>query len=98
MKITEINMIERKRKFLVYSINRKYTGYWLSAAKKKKKGSDAVKRVSEVIIEVMLFLKQIELVVIEAYMLPNVKTIEKKLQQRIVELPPKRKEKYKQSS
>src|SRR6185437_13788317 len=90
---------------LVYSTNRKYTGYWSSATEEKKKGSDmgilieeqwekhvgAVKRVSKYMIEVTLFLKQMELVVMGVYLLLNDKTTRKKIQQRIVEVDSKKK-------
>src|SRR5260363_327685 len=103
--IIETNMTEREGNFLAYSTNKKYKGYWSSAAEEKKKGSDigiliedqwekhvgAVKRVSEYMIEITLFLKQMELVIIGVYMPPNDKIAMKKLQQRIVEVVSKRK-------
>ncbi|CAG8780743.1 25720_t:CDS:1, partial [Gigaspora margarita] len=100
-----MNIAEREENFLAYSTNKKYKGYWLSAAEEKKKGSGigilieeqwkkhigAVKRVSEYMIEITLFLKQMELVIIGVYMSPNDKIAVKKLQQKIVEVVFKRK-------
>ncbi|CAG8834166.1 8983_t:CDS:2, partial [Gigaspora margarita] len=39
IEITEMNMAEREKNFLAYSTNKKYKGYWSSAAKEKKKSS-----------------------------------------------------------
>jgi hypothetical protein len=37
--ITETNLTEREGRFLMQAANRKYVGFWSSAAKDKKKGS-----------------------------------------------------------
>ena len=45
----------------------------------------AVKKISEYMIEITLYFKQLELVVIGVYIPPNNKTLEKSIQQKIVE-------------
>ena len=105
MIITETNIAEKEGKFLLYNQNAQYKGYWTSAAMDKKKGSGvgilideewerhvgAVKRVNEYMIEVRLYFKQLELVIIGVYIPPNDKSISKKIQQRIVEVVTNRK-------
>jgi len=102
--ITESNLTEREGNFLTNNTKRRYIGYWTSAAEDKKKGSGvgilieeqwekhvgAVKRVSEYMIEITLYFKQMELVVIGIYMPPNNKILEKGIQQKIVEVITKR--------
>jgi exonuclease III len=103
--ITETNLTEREGRFLTLAANRKYVGYWTNAAEDKKKGSGlgilieeqwekhvgAVKKISEYMIEITLYFKQLELVVIGVYIPPNNKTLEKSIQQKIVETVTRRK-------
>ena len=105
MGITETNIAEREGKFLIYNQTAQYKGYWTSAVTDKKKGSGvgiliderwekhvgAVKRVSEYMIEVWLYFKQLELVILGVYIPPNDKPICKKIQQKIVEVVTSRK-------
>jgi len=98
-------MSEREGKFLVQGLNMRYKGFWTSAAQDKKKGSGigiliedkwekhvgAVKRYSEYTIEVRMYFKQLELILLGVYIPPNDKTISKKVQQRIVETVANRK-------
>ena len=97
--ITESNLTEREGKFLTNNTKRRFIGYWASATEDKKKGSGvgilveeqwekhvgAVKRISEYMIEVILYFKQLELVVIGVYIPPNNKILGKSIQQKIVE-------------
>jgi len=95
-----MNIAKKEEKILLYNLNTRFKGYWASAALDKKKGSGirilideiwekhvgAVKRHSEYIIEVKLYLKQLVLIIIRVYIPPNDKTISKKVQQKIVEI------------
>jgi len=50
-----------------------------------------VKKISEYIIELRLYFKQLELVVLGVYILPSNKTVGKNIQQKIVEIVTKKK-------
>jgi len=103
--ITETNIVEREGRFLTYAANKKYVGYWTNAAEDKKKGSGigilieeqwekhvgAVKRINEYMIEITLYFKQLELVVIGIYIPPSDKKMGRIIQQKIVERVTKQK-------
>jgi len=103
--IMETNLTENEGKFLMHATNRKYVGFWASAAKDKKKGSGvgilveeqwekhvgAVKKINEYMIEIILYFKQLELVILGVYILPNDKAEGRLIQQKIVEIISKRK-------
>src|SRR5260363_94512 len=107
MGITEMNLTEREGKFLTRNANSKYVEHWASACEEKKKESGvgilieenwekyigAVKETKEYMIEMTFYLKQLELVIIVVYMPLNDKVIGKRIQQRIVEVVYRRKEK-----
>src|ERR1043165_3742321 len=77
--ITETNLTEREGRFLMHAANSSYVGFWSSAARDKKKGSDigivvneqwekhvsAVKKINEYMIELILYFKQLKLIVLE---------------------------------
>src|ERR1043165_82436 len=77
--ITETNLTEREGKLLTHATGKKYVGFWTNAAEDKKKGSGigimideqwekhigAVKKISEYMIEIILYFKQLELVIIK---------------------------------
>ena len=91
--VTETNLTEREAKFLTYNTRKKYIGYWVNAVEDKKKGSGlgilveehwekhvgAVKRINEYIIEIILYFKQLELVIVRVYIPPNNKVITKNI-------------------
>ncbi|CAG8458186.1 16172_t:CDS:2 [Gigaspora margarita] len=97
--LTETNLAKKKEKILEYNLNIQYKSYWTSASEDKKKGSSirilidkswkkhvgAVKRISEYMIEVCIYFKQLELVLVGVYILLNNKEITKKIQQKVVE-------------
>ena len=78
-----MNFTEKEERFLTHVTNSKYVGFWSSAAKDKKKRSDIgilinkqqekhvniVKKINEYMIELILYFKQLELVVLEVYIL-----------------------------
>src|SRR6185295_1189126 len=98
LEITETNLTEREGKLLTHATGKKYVGFWKNAAEDKKKGSGigimideqwekhigAVKKISEYMIEIILYFKQLELVIIIVYIPPNDKIIGKNIQQKIV--------------
>ena len=51
---------------------------------------DAVKKINEYIIEIILYFKQLELIVLEVYIPLSDKAIEKSIQQKIVEIVTKK--------
>ena len=69
----------------MHAANRKYVGFWTGAARDKKKGSGvgilieeqwkkhvgAVKKINEYMIEIILYFKQLELVILGVYIPPN---------------------------
>ena len=77
----------------MYNTSKKYIGYWVNAVEDKKKGSGlgilveehwkkhvgAVKRINEYIIEIILYFKQLELVIVGVYIPPNNKMITKNI-------------------
>jgi hypothetical protein len=91
--IIETNITEREGRFLTHAASKNYIGYWSNAAEDKKKGLGvgilikeqwekhvgAVKRISKYMMEIMLYFKQLKLVVIGVYISPNNKTIEKNI-------------------
>src|SRR6185295_14043610 len=103
--IMETNLTEREGKFLTYAANKKYIGYWSSAAEDKKKGSGvgilveeqwekhvgAVKRINKYMIEITLYFKQLELLVIGVYIPLSNKEVARSIQQKIVEIVSKKK-------
>jgi exonuclease III len=103
--IMETNLTESEGKFLMHAANRKYVGFWASAAKDKKKGSGvgilveeqwekhvgAVKKINEYMIEIILYFKQLELIILGVYIPPNDKIAGRLIQQKIVEIISKRK-------
>src|ERR1043165_9495568 len=103
--ITETNLTEREGRFLTHAANKRYVGYWSSAAEDKKKGSGvgilveeqwekhvgAVKRINEYMIEITLYFKQLELLVIGVYIPPSNKEVARSIQQKIVEIVSKKK-------
>ena len=92
--IMETNLTESEGKFLMHAANRKYVGFWASAAKDKKKGSGigilveehwekhvgAVKKINKYMIEIILYFKQLELVILGVYILPNDKVVGRLIQ------------------
>ena len=91
--LTEMNITEKEGRLLLYNNNMQFRGYWANATPDKKKGSvigvlidekwekhvRAVKRISEYMIEVRLYFRQLELVIIGVYIPPNDKLISKKI-------------------
>jgi hypothetical protein len=87
--ITETNLAEREGKFLLHKTTERYVGFWSSAAEDKKKGSGVgllieeqwakhvgrVRKINEYIIEITLYFKQMELIVIGVYIPPSDKEV-----------------------
>jgi exonuclease III len=98
--ITETNLAEREGKFLLHKTTERYVGFWSSAAEDKKKGSGVgllieeqwakhvgrVRKINEYIIEITLYFKQMELIVIGVYIPPSDKEVGRSIQQKIVEI------------
>jgi len=99
-----MNLTEREGTFLTHTANSRYVGFWSSAARDKKKGSGigimvseqcekhvgAVKKINKYMIELILYFKQLELVVLGVYIPPSDKAIGKSIQQKIVEIVTKK--------